>query len=182
MPDQKKARFLSDFGLSPYDAEVLVAEKERSDYFEALVQGGAAPKAAANLVINEFMGRLNREGLDFSEIPVPTATGGTILSMIADGTISGKIAKDVLDIVWSEGGDPRQIVEERGLKQVTDTGEIEKVIDEVIAANPKQVEQVKAKPKTLGWFVGQVMQKTGGKANPQAVNKLLREKLDVADA
>ena len=181
LPDQKKDRFMADFSLSTYDAEILVAEKVRADYFEALVGGGAEPKASANLVINEFMGRLNREGLDFADIPVSTETGSAILEMIADGTISGKIAKEVIDIVWTESGDPRQIVEERGLKQVTDTGEIEKIIDEVIAANPKQAEQVKAKPKTLGWFVGQVMQKTGGKANPQAVNKLLREKLGVGD-
>jgi aspartyl-tRNA(Asn)/glutamyl-tRNA(Gln) amidotransferase subunit B len=101
--------------------------------------------------------------------------------MTADGTISGKIAKDVLDIVWREGGDPKKIVRERGLEQVTDTGVIEKVVDEIIAANPKQAEQVKSKPKTLGWFVGQVMQATGGKANPQAVNTILREKLKISD-
>jgi aspartyl-tRNA(Asn)/glutamyl-tRNA(Gln) amidotransferase subunit B len=179
LPDQKKDRFMSDWKLAAYEAGILVAEKERADYFEEMVRLGADPKAAANWVINEVMRRLNREGLDIADIPVSTATGGSILKMIAEKTISGKIAKEVMDIVWTEGGDPRTIVQERGLKQVTDTGEIEKLVDEVIAANPKQVEQVKAKPKTLEWFVGQVMQKTGGKANPQAVNQMLREKLGI---
>ena len=181
LPDQKKARFLSDFGLSPYDAEVLVAEKERSDYFEALVQGGTEPKAAANWLLNQHLGRVNKEGISFQDAPVTAKASTAILSMVSDGTISGKMAKDLYNLVWETGEDPVKLVEERGLKQVTDADEIEKVIDEVIAANSRQVEQVKAKPKTLGWFVGQVMQKTGGKANPQAVNKLLREKLDVAD-
>jgi aspartyl-tRNA(Asn)/glutamyl-tRNA(Gln) amidotransferase subunit B len=179
LPDQKKERFMADFGLADYDAGVLVADRESADYFEA-VAAGQDGKSAANWVINDVMGRLNREGIDFSDCPVPASSVNRILSMIADGTISGKIAKDVLDIVWKEGGDPGAIVEERGLKQVTDTGEIEKVVDEIIAANPEQAEKVKEKPKTLGWFVGQVMQATGGKANPQAVNQLLREKLGVS--
>jgi len=179
LPDQKKARFQSEYKLSAYDAEVLVAEKERSDYFEAMLDGGAEPKAAANWLLNQHMGRVNKEGMDFENAPVTAAANTAILKMTADGTISSKIAKDLYDLVWETGEDPEKLVEERGLKQVTDTGEIEKIIDEVIAANPKQVEQVKDKPRSLGWFVGQVMQKSGGKANPQAVNKLLREKLDV---
>jgi aspartyl-tRNA(Asn)/glutamyl-tRNA(Gln) amidotransferase subunit B len=145
------------------------------------VKGGAEPKASANWLLNQHLGRVNKEGLRFEDAPVSAAANTAILKMTGDGTISGKIAKELYDLVWETGEDPVKLVEERGLKQVTDTGAIEKVVDEVIAANPKQVEQVKAKPQTLGWFVGQVMQKTGGKANPQAVNQLLREKLEIAD-
>ena len=140
---------------------------------------GAEPKASANLVLNQHLGRVNKEGISFESAPVTASASTSIISMTSDGTISGKIAKELYDLVWETGEDPARLVEERGLKQVTDTGEIEKVVDEVIAANPKQVEQVTAKPQTLGWFVGQVMQKTGGKANPQAVNQLLREKLGI---
>ncbi len=180
LPDAKKARFMTDFGLSATDAEVLVADKELAAYFEAVGEG-ADGKAAANWVINEVMGRLNKEGLPFSAIPVPAEASKAILQMTGEGVISGKIAKDVLDIVWREGGDPRDIVAKRGLEQVTDTGAIEQVVDEIIAANPKQAEQVKAKPKTLGWFVGQVMQATKGKANPHAVNQILKKKLQLPD-
>lgn len=181
LPDQKKDRFMSAFGLSPYDAGVLVSEREWSDYFETMVDGGSEPKAAANWLLNQHLGRVNKESVEFDAAPVSAKASTDILAMIAEGTISGKIAKDLYDLVWETGEDPIKLVEERGMKQVTDTGEIEKVVDEVIAANPKQVEQIKSKPQTLGWFVGQVMQKTGGKANPQAVNALLREKLDVGD-
>ena len=179
LPDQKKDRFMSDWKLAAYDAEILVAEKERADYFEEMVRLGAEPKASANLVLNQHLGRVNKEGISFESAPVTASASTSIISMTSDGTISGKIAKELYDLVWETGEDPARLVEERGLKQLTDTGEIEKVVDEVIAANPKQVEQVKAKPQTLGWFVGQVMQKTGGKANPQAVNQLLREKLGI---
>ncbi|MDA7946233.1 MAG: Asp-tRNA(Asn)/Glu-tRNA(Gln) amidotransferase subunit GatB [Hyphomicrobiaceae bacterium] len=182
LPDQKKARFMKDWNLQHYDAEVLVAEKERADYFEQMVGLGAEPAAAVNWVLNQHLGRINKEGIAFEDAPVSAKANTAILKMTAEGTISGKIAKDLYDLVWETGGNPEKLVEERGLKQVTDTGEIEKVVDEVVAANPKQVEQVKAKPQTLGWFVGQVMQKTGGKANPQMVNQLLREKLDVAES
>ncbi|MEM8744035.1 MAG: Asp-tRNA(Asn)/Glu-tRNA(Gln) amidotransferase subunit GatB [Pseudomonadota bacterium] len=182
LPDQKKARFMKDWSVQHHDAEVLVAEKERADYFEEMVGLGADAGAAVNWVLNQHLGRINKEGVEFADAPVSAKANTSILKMTADGTISGKIAKDLYDLVWETGGDPETLVEERGLKQVTDTGEIEKVIDEVIAANPQQVEQVKSKPQTLGWFVGQVMQKTGGKANPQMVNQLLREKLDVADS
>ncbi len=178
LPDRKHARFMADYSLAAYDADVLVADKEAADFFEA-VAGGLDAKAAANWVINEVMGRINKEGMAFSDIPVSAEANKAILQMTADGTISGKIAKDVLDIAWKEGGDPRAIVEQRGLEQVSDSGEIEKVVDEIIAANPKQVEQVKGKPKTLGWFVGQVMQATGGKANPKSVNQILRKKLEL---
>ncbi|MFQ5626040.1 MAG: Asp-tRNA(Asn)/Glu-tRNA(Gln) amidotransferase subunit GatB [Methyloligellaceae bacterium] len=181
LPDQKKARFMADWGLDAYDAEVLVAEKERARYFEEMVDGGAEPKAAANWLLNQHLGRVNKEGVAFEEAPVSSAANMAILKMMNDGAISGKIAKQLYDLVWETGEDPEKLVEERGLKQVTDTGAIEKVVDEVLAANPKQAEQVKSKPKTLGWLVGQVMQKTSGKANPQAVNRILREKLKISD-
>ncbi|WP_029031803.1 Asp-tRNA(Asn)/Glu-tRNA(Gln) amidotransferase subunit GatB [Salinarimonas rosea] len=178
LPDEKKARFVADYGLSPYDAGVLVADREQADYFEAVAKGRDG-KAAANWVINELFGRLNKEGLDIAASPVSAEQLGEIVDLIADGTISGKIAKDVFEIAWSEGGSPRRIVEERGMKQVTDTGAIEAAVDAVIAANPDKVEQAKAKPSLAGWFVGQVMKTTGGKANPQAVNALVKQKLGV---
>jgi aspartyl-tRNA(Asn)/glutamyl-tRNA(Gln) amidotransferase subunit B len=182
LPDEKKHRFMRDFGLSDYDADVLIAEKERADYFEdqiARAAGKAEPKAIANWVINEFLGRLNKEGLTLETSRISPAANAAIVCMISDGTISGKIAKDLFEIVWSEGGDPADIVEARGMKQVTDTGAIEKAVDEIIAANPDKVEQVKAKPTMLGWFVGQVMKASGGKANPQAVNEILKAKLGI---
>jgi aspartyl-tRNA(Asn)/glutamyl-tRNA(Gln) amidotransferase subunit B len=178
LPDEKKARFVRDFGLSGYDAGVLVNERETAEFFEALAQGRDA-KAAANWVINELFGRLNKEGKDISTSPVAVAQLGAILDLIGEGTISGKIAKDVFDIIWNEGGDPKAIVEERGMKQVTDLGAIEKVVDDIIAQNPDKVEQLKAKPTMIGWFVGQVMKSSGGKANPQAVNDLLKKKLGI---
>ncbi|HXY89575.1 MAG TPA: Asp-tRNA(Asn)/Glu-tRNA(Gln) amidotransferase subunit GatB [Xanthobacteraceae bacterium] len=178
LPDEKKARFVKSYGLSPYDAGVLIGERETADFFEEVAKGRDA-KAAANFVINEFFGRLNREGKDIAVSPVSAKQLASIIDLIGDGTISGKIAKDLFEIVWNEGGDPRAIVEKRGLKQVTDTGAIEKAVDGVIAANPEKVAQVKAKPTLLGWFVGQVMKETGGKANPQAVNELLKKKLGI---
>jgi aspartyl-tRNA(Asn)/glutamyl-tRNA(Gln) amidotransferase subunit B len=183
LPDDKKRRFMRDFGLSSYDAEVLVAERESADYFEAVVGkpdgSGRDPKAAANWIINELFGRLNREGADITGSPVSAAQLGAILDLIAQGTISGKIAKDLFEIVWAEGGDPAAIVETRGMKQVTDTGAIEKLVSDIIAANPDKAAQAKAKPAMVGWFVGQVMKASGGKANPQAVNDLLKAKLEI---
>jgi aspartyl-tRNA(Asn)/glutamyl-tRNA(Gln) amidotransferase subunit B len=176
LPDEKKARFIRDFGLSSYDAGVLVAERETADYFEAVAKGRDA-KAAANWVINELFGRLNKEGKDIAASPVSADQFGGMLDLIADGTISGKIAKDLFEILWSEGGDPREIVEARGMVQVTDTGAIEAMVDEVIGANPDKVEQARSNPKAVGWFVGQVMKSSGGKASPQAVNELLKKKL-----
>ncbi len=178
LPDAKKDRFTKEFGLSDYDANVLVAERESADYFEAVAQGRDG-KLAANWVINELFGRLNKEGKSIEDSPVSAQQLGSIVDLIASGTISGKIAKDLFEIVWSEGGDPAEVVEKRGLKQVTDTGAIEKAVDEIIAANPDKVEQVKAKPTMLGWFVGQVMKASGGKANPQAVNEILKQKLGI---
>jgi len=177
LPDEKKARFVGE-GLSAYDAGVLTAERATADFFEAVAKGRDA-KAAANWVINELTGRLNKEGKEITQSPLSASQLGTILDLIAEGTISGKIAKDLFEIIWAEGGDPRAIVEARGMKQVTDTGAIEKVVDEVLAANPDKVADVKTNPKALGWFVGQVMKASGGKANPQAVNALLKAKLGV---
>ncbi len=176
LPDEKKRRFMRDYALNAYDADVLVAERETANYFEAVAKGRDA-KAAANWVINELFGRLNKEGKDIAASPVDEKQLAAILDLLADGTISGKIAKDVFEIVWTEGGDPRAIVEERGLKQVTDVAAIEKIVDDILAGNPDKVADAKANPKAIGWFVGQVMKRTGGKANPQAVNDLLRKKL-----
>ncbi|MEO9776642.1 Asp-tRNA(Asn)/Glu-tRNA(Gln) amidotransferase subunit GatB [Roseibium sp.] len=176
LPDDKKARFVSDYGLSAYDADILVAEKASADFFEDVARGRDA-KLAANWVINEFFGRLNKEGQDLSESPVSADQLGAIVDLIKNGVISGKIAKDLFEIVWTEGGDPAKIVEDRGMKQVTDLGAIETIVDEIIAANPEKVEQAKDKPGLLGWFVGQVMKQSKGKANPQAVNDLLKQKI-----
>lgn len=181
LPDEKKARFIRDFALTPYDAGVLVSERESADFFEAVLGGLANQprdgKLAANWVINELFGRLNKEGKDVTASPVSAAQLSAIVDLIGEGTISGKIAKDLFEIVWTEGGDPRELVESRGMKQVTDLGAIEKVVEDIIAANPDKVEQAKAKPALVGWFVGQVMKSSGGKANPQAVNDLLKAKL-----
>ena len=180
LPDEKKARFIKDFGISAYDAGVLVGEKELADFYEELARGVDA-KAAANWLNNEVLGRLNRDGLGITQSPVSASANNAIIRMMGDGTISGKLAKDLLDIVWSEGGDPVQIVEQRGMKQVTDTSAIEKAVEAVIAANPDKVEEIKAKPKLAGWFVGQVMKQTGGKANPAAVNAVLKARLNLPD-
>ena len=176
LPDAKKARFMRDFSLSAYDAGVLVAERETAEYFETAAKGRAG-KAAANWVINELFGRLNKENLDIVNSPVSAVQIGSIIDLTKDGTISGKIAKDLFEIVWSEGGDPRAIVEQRGMKQVTDTGAIEKVVDEIIAKNPDKVADAKSNPKAIGWFVGQAMKSSSGKASPQAVNDILKRKL-----
>ncbi len=178
LPDEKKARFVSAYGLSAYDASVLVAEQKSADFFEAVAKGRDG-KLSANWVINEFFGRLNKEGKSIETTPISADQIGGIVDLIAAGTINGKIAKDVFEIVWTEGGKPAEIVEKRGLVQVTDLGAIEKAVDEIIAANPDKVEAVKVKASMLGWFVGQVMKTTGGKANPQAVNELLRQKLGI---
>jgi aspartyl-tRNA(Asn)/glutamyl-tRNA(Gln) amidotransferase subunit B len=178
LPDEKKARFMADYGLSPYDASVLVAERASADFFEEVAKGRDG-KAAANWIINELFGRLNKEGKDITESPVSASQLGAIIELIGENVISGKIAKDLFEIVFTEGGDPREIVEKRGMKQVTDTGAIEKAVDEIIAANPDKVEQAKAKPTLLGWFVGQTMKATGGKANPQALNEILKQKLGI---
>jgi aspartyl-tRNA(Asn)/glutamyl-tRNA(Gln) amidotransferase subunit B len=176
LPDEKTARFIREFGLSAYDASVLVAERDTAEYFEQVAQGRDA-KAAANWVINELFGRLNKEGKDIVCSPVSAAQLGEVLDLIADRTISGKIAKDLFEVIWSEGGDPRETVKARGMTQVTDLGAIETLVDDVIAKNQDKVAQAKSNPKAIGWFVGQVMTASGGKASPQAVNDLLKAKL-----
>ena len=176
LPDEKKARFVAEFELSAYDAGILISDLAAADFFEALA-GGRGAKLAANWVINELAGRLNKEGKSVGDSPIDTDQLGGLIDLVADGTISGKIAKDLFEILWTEGGDPHDLVDARGMRQVTDISAIEAVIDDVIAANPDKVEQVKAKPTMLGWFVGQVMKASGGKANPQAVNQALKSKL-----
>jgi aspartyl-tRNA(Asn)/glutamyl-tRNA(Gln) amidotransferase subunit B len=175
LPDEKKTRFVRQYALSPYDADVLVAERETAEYFEAMLAAGADPKAAANWLINEYFGRLNKEGLTISTGPLSAQANAAIVRMVAENVISGKVAKDVLTIVWTEGGDPREIVEQRGLKQVSDVGALEKIVNEIVASNPDKVADAKANPKAIGWFVGQVMKASGGKANPQTVNALLKK-------
>ncbi|MGV3551839.1 Asp-tRNA(Asn)/Glu-tRNA(Gln) amidotransferase subunit GatB [Rhizobium sp.] len=180
LPDDKKERFVRDMGLSVYDASVLVSEKSIADFFEKLAAGRDG-KIAANWVINDLLGALNKAGKDIEQTPVSADQLGGILDLLKSQTISGKIAKDLFEIVWTEGGNPAEIVEARGMKQVTDTGAIEKAVDEIIAANPDQVAKALAKPTLAGWFVGQVMKSTGGKANPQAVQALVKAKLGLPD-
>jgi len=183
LPDEKRTRFIETFGLTPYDAGVLVAERESADFYEAVLVGlgnaGRDGKLAANWVINELFGRLNKEGVAIAASPMSSDQLAAIVDLIGEGTISGKIAKDLFEIVWTKGGDPKALVESLGLKQVTDLGAIEKVVDDIIAANPDKVEQARAKPQLIGWFVGQVMKSSGGKVNPQAVNDLLKGKLGI---
>ncbi len=188
LPDDKKARFVEELGVSDYNASVLVGEKESCDFFEELLSalaaktGKPAQKLAAkasNWVMGDLFGALNKASKSVSESPVTAKQGADLLALVEDGTISGRIAKDVFEIMFETGKDAEAIVEEKGLKQVSDTGEIEKIIDEVIAANPGQLEQYRAgKDKLIGFFVGQVMKATGGKANPGMVNQLLKPKLD----
>ena len=176
LPDQKKARFIGDFGLSDYDASVLTADLDSAGYFEAVAQGRDG-KMAANWVINELFGRLKKDDKNITDSPVSPAQLGAIVDLIASDAISGKIAKEVFEITYTTGRDPAEIVETEGLKQVTDTGAIETAVDEIIAANPDQVAKAQQNPKLAGWFVGQVMKATGGKANPKAVNELVAKKL-----
>jgi aspartyl-tRNA(Asn)/glutamyl-tRNA(Gln) amidotransferase subunit B len=176
LPDAKKARFMADYGLTDYDANVLTAELVSARYFDEVAKGRDG-KMAANWVINELFGRLKKEGHDITESPVSAVQLGGIIDLIAAGTISGKMAKDLFEIVYTEGGDPAAIAEARGMKQVTDTGAIEAAVDEIIAANPEQVEKAKANPKLAGWFTGQVIKASGGKANPATVNALVARKL-----
>jgi aspartyl-tRNA(Asn)/glutamyl-tRNA(Gln) amidotransferase subunit B len=183
LPGDKKTRFMRDHGLSVYDADVLVAERDSAAFYEAVLARLADPardsKLAANWLINELFGRLNKEGRDIAASPVSAAQLAAIVDLIGEGTISGKIAKDLFEIVWAEGGDPRELVEARGMKQVTDVGAIEQAVDEIIAANPDKAAQARVKPQLVGWFVGQVMKASGGKANPQSVNDLLKSKLGI---
>jgi aspartyl-tRNA(Asn)/glutamyl-tRNA(Gln) amidotransferase subunit B len=202
LPDAKKARFMRDYALSAYDADVLVAERERAEYYELMLKEGAEPKIAANWLINEYLGRLNRQEkkqdlppisghgspiienftLEATAVlgPLPASASSAIVSMTSSGLISGKIAKDVLDHIWEHPEvDPKEYVEKNDLRQLTDTGEIEKIVDDIVAKNPDKVADAKANPKAIGWFVGQVMKASGGKANPQAVNDLLKKKIGI---
>lgn len=178
LPDQKKHRFMGDYGLSLYDSSVLIAERSRAEYFETVANDNDA-KLAANWVINELLGALNKDEKKLSQSPISAEQLGGLIGLISDNTISGKIAKEVFAEMYASGKDADVIVEEKGLKQVTDTGEIEAVIDTVIANNAGQVEAYRGgKDKLFGFFVGQVMKETGGKANPAMVNELLKKKLD----
>ncbi|MEQ8733879.1 MAG: Asp-tRNA(Asn)/Glu-tRNA(Gln) amidotransferase subunit GatB [Rhodospirillaceae bacterium] len=177
LPDEKKERFMTDFGLTPYDASVLVVERETANYFEDVAKGRDA-KAAANWVISNLFGALNKKGVSITDSPVTAENLGKLIDLITDNTISGRIAKDVFEIMVEEGKDPETIVEEKGLKQITDTGPIEAAIDQVMADNPDKVSDYRGgKDKLIGWFVGQVMKQTGGKANPGMLNELLKKKL-----
>ena len=192
LPDAKKARFMAEYGLSAYDAEVLVAEKASADYFEAALAppeaeerraaGAAArtardPKLVANWLLTELFGALNRAGRDLARSPIAPERLGRLVDLIQDGTISGRIAKDVFAVMFETGADPAAIVEQKGLKQISDAGAIERIAAEIIAANPDQVAKLRDNPKVFGWFVGQVMKATQGQANPQLVNEVLRKKL-----
>lgn len=178
LPDAKRERFMRDHDLSPYDARVLTASKPLADYFEAVVEAFPQPKTAANWIMSELLGELNKEGRDIEDCPVTPGTLVELLELVDSGVISGKIAKTVFEEMVASGKRPGVIVEEKGLRQVTDEGAVESVVDEVLAENPAEVQQFRAgKAKLLGFFVGQVMKKTKGKANPQLVNETLRKKL-----
>jgi len=177
LPDEKKARFIADFGLPAYDAGVLVADRETAAFYETVAEGRDA-KLAANWVIGDYFGALNRSGAELGAAPVDAKKLGGLLDLIADGTISGRIAKEVFEEMWESGQEAGAIVEAKGLKQISDSSEIEGLVDEIIAGNPKQVEQYKGgNEKIIGWFVGQVMKATQGKANPGLVNQVLKQKL-----
>jgi aspartyl-tRNA(Asn)/glutamyl-tRNA(Gln) amidotransferase subunit B len=176
LPDAKKARFMGDYGLTDYDANVLTAELDSGAFFEAVALGRDG-KMAANWVINELFGRLNKEGRAIADTPVSAAQLGGVLDLIGAGEISGKMAKDLFEILWTEGGDPAEQAAKHGMKQVTDMGAIEAALDALIAGNPDQVEKAKVNAKLAGWFTGQVLKATGGKANPAAVNALVAQKL-----
>jgi len=178
LPDEKRARFESEYGLSHYDAGVLTADAGRAIFFETVATGRDS-KLAANWVTQELFGYLNKEDIELADSPVSAVQLGGLIDLISDDTISGKIAKTVFVKMIEEGGDAADIVEREGLKQVTDTGAIEAIVDKIIAANPEQAASIKEKPKAMGWFVGQVMKASQGKANPGAVNKILKEKLGV---
>ena len=178
LPDEKKNRYINEMGITPYDASVIVSDKATTEFFEEAVKDCGDAKLAANWLTSEFFGRLNKQGITIESSPVSVVQFGSLLKLIKDDTISGKIAKQVFDLMFESGKDPETIVEEQGLKQVTDTGAIEKTIDEILASNSDKVEQYRSgKDKLFGFFVGQVMKATQGKANPQAVNEILKKKL-----
>lgn len=176
LPDAKKARFMSDFGLTDYDANVLTAELDAANFFDEVAKGRDG-KVAANWIINELFGRLNKEGKSIAETPVSAVQLGGMIDLLSKGEITGKMAKDLFELLWTEGGDPAEVAAKHGMKAVTDTGAIEKALDDLIAANPEQVEKAKVNAKLAGWFTGQVLKATGGKANPAVVNQMVAQKL-----
>ncbi|MDO8296966.1 MAG: Asp-tRNA(Asn)/Glu-tRNA(Gln) amidotransferase subunit GatB [Caulobacter sp.] len=176
LPDAKKARLMSAYGLSAYDATVLTSDGDVAAYFEEAAKGRDA-KLTANWVLNDLLGRLGKDGLEITASPIPAADIAALVALIEDGTISGKIARTVFEHMWAGEGAPSAIVEKHGLVQITDTGAIEAAVDKLIAENPDKAAAVKDKPQAIGWFVGQVMKETGGKANPAAVNEILKAKL-----
>jgi len=178
LPQQKRDRFVNQYHLSLYDASILVSSKEMATFYENMVSTSAQPKLSANWLISELLGALNKANLEINESPISSAQLGKLVSRIADNTISGKIAKTLFEALWEKAGEVDELIEKRGLKQVTDTGAIEKLIDEMIAANPQQVADYRAgKEKLFGFFVGQAMKLSGGKLNPQQLNELLKKKL-----
>jgi aspartyl-tRNA(Asn)/glutamyl-tRNA(Gln) amidotransferase subunit B len=176
LPDAKKARLQSQYGLTAYDAQVLITDQARADFYEAAVKG-RDPKLTANWVTNDLAARLTAGGLEISESPIGPDGVAELVQLIEEGVISSKIAKDVFERMWAGEGRAREVVEKQGLQQVSDTGALDAIIDKLIAANPGQAAAVKDKPQAIGWFVGQVMKETGGKANPGVINQLLKAKL-----
>ena len=177
LPDDKKERFQKEYSLSPYDSNILVSEIEIADFFEAVTKG-RDPKIAANWITGEFFAAMNKLGFNIVDSPITIDNLSKLIKLIEENVISTRIAKDVFEIMLENNEDPEEIVEREGLKQVSDSGELEKIIDNIITNNPDQVEAVKLKPKLIGWFVGQVMKETNGKANPKLVNDLLNDKLN----
>ena len=176
LPDQKQLRFINSFNITPYDAEVIIAEQSTAMFFESIATN-ADGKIAANLLINELFGRLNKDNLSFDENPVTVKQMRGLINLIKSDQISSKGAKEIFDHIWRSGGDPTELVDKLGLRQVQDTSLIEKIVDDVIVANPEQVDKVKSNPKLIGWFVGQVMKKSQGKADPKIINQIVNEKL-----
>jgi aspartyl-tRNA(Asn)/glutamyl-tRNA(Gln) amidotransferase subunit B len=178
LPHQKKARYVESLGLSDYDADVITSSKAIADYYERMIANNSNAKLCANWVMGELSGALNKDQLDISQSPISPEELSLLVERISDNTISGKIAKDVFKALWNQEGGVDQVIESKGLKQITDTGEIEKIIEEVISNNSAQVDQYRSgNEKILGFFVGQIMKATNGKANPKQVNDILREKL-----
>ena len=176
LPDQKQLRFIDDFNITPYDAEVIVADKVTAEFFEAIATNTDG-KIAANLLINELFGRLNKDNLSFNENPTTVGQIRELIKLIKSDQISSKGAKEIFDHIWTSGGNPSELVDLLGLRQVQDTSLIEQIVDDVIKENPSQVDKVKSNPKLIGWFVGQVMKKSEGKADPKIINKIVNEKL-----
>ena len=176
LPDEKKNRFMTDYGLTNYDAGVLTADVLQANFFEDVAKNRDG-KLTANWIINELFGRLNKEELSIKSSPISTIQLGQIIDLISSKEISGKIAKELFEIVWEKGGDPKNIVKEKGMTQVTDAGAIEAEVDKIISENPNQVEKAKSNPKLAGWFTGQVLKATSGKANPALVSELVHKKL-----